>query len=59
MEAAAEMRNRYFLNFTETENKPKLILVANKANFYDITIDDFIMLNYEPIKPQLKLEIGI
>lgn len=58
-EAAAEMRNRYHSNFTKVENKSKLILADNKTNFYDIAIDDFTMLNYEPIKPQLKLEIGI
>lgn len=28
-------------------------------NFYDFTIDDFILSGYEPIKPQLKLELGI
>lgn len=28
-------------------------------NFYDLTIDDFEMSNYNPIKPQLKLELGI
>lgn len=39
--------------------KPKLILNPKKTNFYDMTIDDFTMENYEPIKPQLKLELGI
>ena len=38
---------------------PKLILNPNKTNFYDFTIDDFTMENYNPIKPQLKLELGI
>ena len=28
-------------------------------NFYDFTIDDFELIGYEPIKPQLKLELGI
>lgn len=28
-------------------------------NFYDFTIDDFNLIGYEPIKPQLKLELGI
>lgn len=40
-------------------NNPKLILNPEKTNFYDFTIDDFTMINYEPIKPQLKLELGI
>ena len=39
--------------------KPTLILNSDKNNFYDITIEDFIMKDYEPIKPQLKLELGI
>ena len=38
---------------------PNLILNSNKTNFYDVTIDDFMMENYEPMKPQLKLELGI
>lgn len=38
---------------------PKLILNPNKTNFYDFTINDFTMVNYEPIRPQLKLELGI
>ena len=38
---------------------PNLILDTNKTNFYDMTIDDFVMINYDPIKPQLKLELGI
>ena len=38
---------------------PKLILNPNKTNFYEFTIDDFTMEGYEPVKPQLKLELGI
>jgi thymidylate synthase len=38
---------------------PELILNPNKTNFYDFTIEDFEMLCYNPIKPQLKLELGI
>ena len=40
-------------------NYPKLILNMKKTNFYEFTIDDFEMQNYEPVKPQLKLELGI
>lgn len=36
-----------------------LLLNEDKTNFYDMTIDDFTMINYNPIKPQLKLELGI
>ena len=38
---------------------PKLVLNPKAQNFYDMTIDDFTMENYEPMKPQLKLELGI
>jgi thymidylate synthase len=38
---------------------PKLTLNPNVKNFYDMTIDDFTMEDYEPMKPQLKLELGI
>ena len=38
---------------------PMLMLNPNKTNFYDFTIEDFTMVNYNPIKPQLKLELGI
>lgn len=40
-------------------SQPKLFLNSKKTNFYDFTIDDFAMSNYEPIEPQLKLELGI
>lgn len=41
------------------EPKPMLILNPAKTDFYDITINDFEMINYDPMKPQLKLELGI
>lgn len=64
MEAADEMLRREYeiekKEFMEDEVKhPTLILNPDKTNFYDFTIDDFTMVNYEPIKPQLKLELGI
>ena len=48
----------YLLGYRECDN-PNLILNYDKTNFYDFTIDDFTMENYNPIKPQLKLELGI
>ena len=69
MDAAKEMVNRcekkdeeeydetITLNYMDAH--PILFLNENKTNFYDMTIDDFIMVNYNPIKPQLKLELGI
>ena len=58
------MLTRAIIAETKTEAEtntvsPNLILNQNKTNFYDITIDDFTMENYEPTKPQLKLELGI
>ena len=40
--------------------KPRLVLnKEDGCHFEDITLDDFVMENYEPIKPQLKFELGI
>lgn len=38
---------------------PKMELNEEKSNFYDMTIDDFHLVDYEPIKPQLKFDLGI
>jgi thymidylate synthase len=52
-------RQRDCEEFNNGEYKnPNLILNAG-GNFYDFTIDDFTMENYKPMKPQLKLELGI
>ena len=69
-DAAAEMLERYkqleyendkniYFQEYEKNKVPQLIFTSTKTNFYDMTIDDFEMINYEPIKPQLKLELGI
>lgn len=39
--------------------EPMLILRDGVKDFYEITIDDFEMVNYKPMKPQLTLELGI
>ena len=69
MDAANEMLERYKKleqkesDETLVENHwdiyPRLIINDNKTNFYDFTIEDFFIVNYNPIKPQLKLELGI
>lgn len=41
----------------EPVKQPMLYLKSD--NFYSTTIDDFVMENYSPMKPQLKLELGI
>lgn len=69
IEAAHEMVYRY-MNRTNKQiindvlydiprDTPKLVLNPEKTNFFEMTIDDFTMENYNPIKPQLKLELGI
>ena len=65
MDAAEEMLRRYEELSKQYEGKlvltssPHLELNPEKTNFYEMTIDDFTMVNYEPMKPQLKLELGI
>lgn len=63
-EQALEMRRRAnklaLREYEHGEHKPpQLVLNPEKTNFYEMTIDDFTMENYEPMKPQLKLELGI
>ena len=53
-EQAKEMLSR-----TPSNKSPKLILKEGKNNFYDFTVDDFELIDYEPVKPQLKFELGI
>lgn len=49
-----ELKNR------DEIKQPKLILnVEDGTNFYDITIDDFELVDYEPMKPQLKFDLGV
>lgn len=38
---------------------PKLLLNPEKINFFKMTIDDFLIEDYNPMIPQLKLELGI
>ena len=64
MDAAEEMLKRtYEIEKEEYFNgcmkNPMLVLNPEKTNFYDFTIEDFTMEDYTPIKPQLKLELGI
>lgn len=65
---ANEMRSRYKIlekvdyhyNDSNTNiDTPMLILNSEKNNFFEMTIDDFTMINYEPMKPQLTLDLGI
>jgi thymidylate synthase len=64
IDAAAEIYSRYVKieceeYLTHEKSYPNIVLNSEKTDFYDITIDDFTIENYNPIKPQLKLELGI
>jgi thymidylate synthase len=41
------------------EPAPMLVLHGEGKHFYQFAIDDFEMVHYTPVKPQLKLELGI
>lgn len=63
-EQAKEMLRRfeeldYEEEWLDAYKEPKLILNSDKTNFYDFTIDDFVLVDYEPVKPQLKFPLGI
>lgn len=69
MHAANQMLSQYSardqeemymeIELRETVPQPRLVLNPEKTNFFEMTIDDFTMEDYNPIKPQLKLELGI
>lgn len=57
---ANEMRRRYKDKLKlDSSLPPQLILSYNVEDFYEMTIYDFEMTGYKPIKPQLVLELGI
>jgi len=59
MDNAQEMLRRAEEMADDTQN-PTLILHKEKGcTFEEITIDDFEMVDYNPMKPQLKFELGI
>ena len=44
----------------EVQSQPKLILnVPDGTDFYNIDADDFELVNYNPIEPQLKFDLAI
>jgi thymidylate synthase len=61
---AYEMLRRYDEFYPEGSQikapNPSLFLNTDRTrNFFEFTIDDFTMFAYNPIKPQLILELGI
>jgi thymidylate synthase len=67
LEQAEIMASRYYERLENQNNNgdieewvwPMLHINPEKTNFYDLTIDDFTMENYESMKPQLKFDLGI
>ena len=48
------------LKRTPSTQNPQLILdVPDYTNFYDITADDFKLINHDPVKPQLNFDLAI
>ena len=47
-----------FLERPISEKQPKLIFEPKSNNFYDFTIDDFKVIDYEP-QPKVFIEIAI
>lgn len=47
------------INPTYKPVQPKLIFSPKSDNFYDFTIEDFEMVDYEPKLPNLKFELGV
>lgn len=59
---ANELKRRYNsqqVSGSPDRCKPRLVLNYDKEDFYEMTIDDFTMVNYYPVKPQLTLDLGI
>lgn len=59
VDQARELVQRYWDTLPKHPVNPRLVLNPDVKDFYGITIDDFAMKNYTPLKPQLKLELGI
>ena len=60
--AANELIHRYqeTLDYWDgSESHPFMFFNPKSDNFYQFTINDFELINYNPIKPQLILELGI
>lgn len=57
LEQAEELTRR--LHESTHDANPKLKLNAEGKGFYEITIDDFSVIDYTPQTPQLKFDLGI
>lgn len=43
----------------DSDKVPTMKLNEKKTNFYDFTIEDFELHDYEPVKPNLKFDLGV
>ncbi|MDR1568403.1 MAG: thymidylate synthase [Streptococcaceae bacterium] len=51
---------KILLERTPAEIEPKLVLdLPNGTNFYKIKAEDFELVDYQPVKPQLKFDLAI
>lgn len=55
IENAKEILNRQ----SNASKVPTMKLNESKTNFYDFVIEDFELINYEPVKPNLKFALGV
>ena len=56
LDAAKEMLERFDENKKENIS---ITLNSNTDDFFQMSVNDFEIKIYEPIKPQLRLELGI
>ena len=55
IENAKELLDRQ----SDTSKVPVMKLNKDKTNFYDFTIDDFELIDYQPVRPNLKFDLGV
>ena len=58
LDAALELVYRFNHGGSQIK-QAKMILNPNVTNFYDFTIDDFTLEDYDPIEGKIKLDLGI
>ena len=54
-----DCKESYMFHIEEYPERPRLVLNPEATDFYEMKIEDFTMEGYEPMKPQLKFELGI
>ena len=61
MDMANELLHRFYQKELHLEEKEQPVIILNDKikNFYDYTINDFTIQNYNPVKPQLDIPVAI